>query len=67
MRQHLDDRERECCRREAADQRREAEALAEPDDADGDEHRGDDHDAELELDRVEGVERSHSSEFVSRA
>ena len=67
VRQHLDDRERERCRREAADQRREAEPLAEPDDADGDEHRGDDHDAELELDRVEGVERSHSSEFVSRA
>ena len=67
VRQHLDDRERECRRREAADQRGEAEALAEPDDADGDEHRGDDHDAELELDRVEWVERSSSSEFVSRA
>ena len=67
MSQNLDDRERECRRRETADQRGESEPLAEPDDADRDEHGGHDHHPELELDRVEGVERSHSSEFVSRA
>ena len=60
VREHLDDRERDRPPpRSRVSSGERPSALAEPDDADGDEHRGDDHDAELELDRVEGVERSH--------
>jgi hypothetical protein len=65
--QHLDDAECQQRRRKAGDQRRQPEPFAEGDDADRDCDGGDDDDAELQLDRAQEIERSHSSAFVSSA
>ena len=66
MCQRLDDAEREHRSGEPGEHRREAGPLAEPHDDDGDRDGRDDHDAQLELDRAERVERSHRS-LVSSA